>query len=666
MKKYYKYKKFIKEVKTHPRAFSIIILSFILGTLFIYGFPERFQPHRFSLIYLVGILVGAIVWGKTVAFFTCLLSYIFLLPFFVDISWNPFFSSNYFNIDLLQNLILFLIVSTLTGFLSDRERKEKKKQTKLSRQLHLLNRELDRKILHSYFLFEVSRELSSAKEFNELLEKIMDVALKIMDAEFSSLWLLDKKGDELICKAAYGVQTKFIEKRKMKIGEGITGYVAETGKPLIVDDLSKEPRYKNPLKREVKLKNELSVPLKVKGKIIGVLNVFNKREVEEFTKDDLQTLSQIAGQIAISIENSHLYEEQKNKLLETEFLHNLGKQLITMIDLEDILLFVVEKTKEIFKASSVSILLLDEEKNVLRVEKAIGMREGEIEGKEMPFGEGISSYVVRKGKSIIINSEDDLKKYSLVPLSHQYCRSLCVPLKMKGKTIGVLCISRENHQKIFTKEDNEFANALSNLTSLSIEKHKLYFDLIETNIRTMQALAFALDARDSYTKGHSERTVGHAVKIARELNLPEKEIKILEYAAALHDVGKIGISDDILNKPSKLTQEEFEAVKNHVHIGAKIVAPVEFLKDAIPLIYHHHERYDGRGYPFGLKEEEIPVGARILCVVDAYEAMTSDRPYRKALSTKQAINELKKWSGIQFDPTVVEVFLNIIKKDKIN
>ena len=194
-----------------------------------------------------------------------------------------------------------------------------------------------------------------------------------------------------------------------------------------------------------------------------------------------------------------------------------------------------------------------------------------------------------------------------------------------------------------------------------VEKQHLQNDNMQL-IETIKALATALDARDHYTHGHSQEVTDYAVAIATDLMLPKEEIERIRDAGLLHDIGKIGISDAVLLKPGRLTDEEFMVIRQHPEIGKKILAPVRSLQDKIPLIYHHHERYDGGGYPEGLKGDEIPLGARILAVADAYQAMTSDRPYRKALPQEVAINELEKGKDKQFEAKMVDVFVSILKK----
>ena len=199
---------------------------------------------------------------------------------------------------------------------------------------------------------------------------------------------------------------------------------------------------------------------------------------------------------------------------------------------------------------------------------------------------------------------------------------------------------------------------------LARRSFELYTKMRKMYLETIRALVAAIDAKDPYTKGHSERVTQTSVALARELNLPEREIDNIEYAALLHDIGKIGIDERILGKNDELTGKEFERIKEHTIIGAKIIKPVDFLKDSYKAIYHHHEKYNGKGYPDGLKSEDIPILARIIAVADAYDAMDSDRPYRKKLNKDKILKELKDQSGKEFDPEVVKALISILDRER--
>jgi putative nucleotidyltransferase with HDIG domain len=199
---------------------------------------------------------------------------------------------------------------------------------------------------------------------------------------------------------------------------------------------------------------------------------------------------------------------------------------------------------------------------------------------------------------------------------------------------------------------------------LARRSFEMYTKMRKVYLDTIRALAAAIDAKDPYTKGHSERVAQLSVALAQDLHLSDRDIENIEYTALLHDIGKIGIDDRILGKNGSLTSEEYKKIKEHTIMGAKIIEPVDFLKNSYQAIYHHHERYNGNGYPDGLKSENIPILARIIAVADAYDAMGSDRPYRKKFSKEKILKELTDQSGKQFDPQIVNALMLILKKER--
>ncbi|MBI3008474.1 MAG: HD-GYP domain-containing protein [Candidatus Omnitrophica bacterium] len=204
------------------------------------------------------------------------------------------------------------------------------------------------------------------------------------------------------------------------------------------------------------------------------------------------------------------------------------------------------------------------------------------------------------------------------------------------------------------------------LREQSRQMKRLCNNLQKTYLNTITALASAIDAKDGYTNGHSDRLSRYAVIIATALRLGESRVKAIEYAAKLHDIGKIATPDYILNKPGKLTEDEWREMKAHALRGAAIIEPLEFLKGVVPVVRHHHERFDGKGYPSGLRGKRIMLEARILAVADAFEAMTTNRPYQKARGIEKAKEELEKNKNSQFDPKVVDVFLRVLGNGSLN
>ena len=240
--------------------------------------------------------------------------------------------------------------------------------------------------------------------------------------------------------------------------------------------------------------------------------------------------------------------------------------------------------------------------------------------------------------------------------------AMCAPLVARGKVLGIIYLDSSDRKNLYTKDDLALLSALALKAGQSLDNARLYDDLRNLFYNTVETLVRALQARDKYTSGHSARVSRYSLLIAEKLGLSTREKHHLYLAAMLHDIGKIGIPDKLLNRPGGLTEDEIETVRNHVTVGASMLKALGEMHPVVPLILHHHEAFDGSGYPDGLSGEQIPLMSRVLAVADTYDAMTSDRPYRKALSKSDAIRELRRCAGTSFDPDIVGLFLEVLEE----
>jgi len=328
----------------------------------------------------------------------------------------------------------------------------------------------------------------------------------------------------------------------------------------------------------------------------------------------------------------------------------------------------MEATTRLMKAEAGSLLLVDEEKGQLHFEVVLGDKEEDIKTIFLNLGEGIAGWVAKHGKPLIVNSPRKDKRFfkGVDERTEFKTRNIiCVPVKVKEKTIGVLEAINKQKKGGFNKEDLSLFTSLADQAAIALDNSRLYRELEEMFFQTADSLADAIEKRDPYTGGHTQRVTLYSQAIAKYLQLNPLERKWLKIASVLHDIGKIGIEDKILKKPARLNLEEFDLIKNHSDIGAKIIEHIRQLKEIIPGVKYHHEQLDGKGYPEGLKGEEIPLLAKIVAVADTYDAMTTDRPYRKSMEKEMAIEELKRCSGTQFDKEVVEAFIQAYQKGEI-
>jgi putative nucleotidyltransferase with HDIG domain len=328
----------------------------------------------------------------------------------------------------------------------------------------------------------------------------------------------------------------------------------------------------------------------------------------------------------------------------------------------------IEGITEIVNAEVGSLLLFDEEKKELFFDVALGEKGELIKQIRLKLGEGIAGYVALERKSLIVNDVNkDPRFFKKADEKSGFITKsiLCSPLIYKNKLLGVIQAINKKNNDIFDYKDLELFESFANIVSIAIENANLYTRLKETFYQTAFALAEAVEKRDPYTGGHIKRVTEYCLAVAEELNLDKEKKENLELAAILHDIGKIGIDDYILRKPSPLTKEEFEIMKRHTSIGVEILNKVKHLSNIVEGAFSHHEKFDGTGYPKGLKEEEIPLIGRIIAVCDTFDAMTSNRPYRKGLDDNVAISEIKKQAGYQLDPLVVSAFISAYERGKI-
>jgi len=235
---------------------------------------------------------------------------------------------------------------------------------------------------------------------------------------------------------------------------------------------------------------------------------------------------------------------------------------------------------------------------------------------------------------------------------------ICAPLMVQSRILGVIEVLNKFDESEFNEQDLEAVVSVANTAAMAIENTKLHQTVLDAYKSTITTLAAAIDAKDPYTRGHSQRVMEYTLLAGSSLSLSPEEIETLEYASILHDVGKIAIDSWILNKPESLNKLEWDVIREHPSIGANLLKGIPFLENASELVLYHHERYDGKGYPDGLKGENIPIGARLIAVADAFDTMTTDRAYRSALTVDYSINELHKCSGTQFCPVAVKAFVS--------
>ncbi|HOT26668.1 MAG TPA: GAF domain-containing protein [Candidatus Ozemobacteraceae bacterium] len=524
------------------------------------------------------------------------------------------------------------------------------------------NGALDRRVFELSTLHQAARAINSVLNLDQLYERIVDTAISILGGvKRCSLMLIDRRTNEFMVRVAKGLDVGLLPPtRRVPIGDGVAARVCISGEPVIINDVPEGDSRKLEVARIPR--SSLCVPLKIGDEVVGVLSASNKISGEPFTSDDQALLETLATQSGIAIKNGRFYQDLNRKILELNTLHDIGRNLSVVLDIQRLLEMVVDQTSRVLGGvRSISLILYDEMTGKLHVRVHRGLSP-EYAVRPIEIGDGIAGKVFAKCEPLMINDlPSDTPQDSSAPSGRS---SLCVPLIVKEHAIGVLSVSEKLSGEIFDDNDLSLLVTLASQISIALHNAKLYEDLEASYLSAVRALANSLDAKDAYTRGHSERVAAFSVEIGRRMGLKPEAIKNLQIGALLHDIGKIGISENIINKPARLTPDEYELIKTHPVRGANIIEPASFLKEKVPLIKHHHERFDGKGYPDGLSGDAIPLLARIVCVADSWDAMTSKRAYRNVVPKEQAVQELLKCAGTQFDPKIVAAFIEVLQDEK--
>jgi HD-GYP domain-containing protein (c-di-GMP phosphodiesterase class II) len=502
------------------------------------------------------------------------------------------------------------------------------------------------------------------------LDRLMDRVVAATGSESATLFLHDPLDQTLEFTVVKGPSAQKLAGRRIPANEGIVGEVMRTGAPYFAADVSRDQKWDSRVAKELKhaTHNILAAPLKLGGKTAGVIEVLNKCNGEAFTRDDLALLKSLALEVAIGLANARLLLEARRRADQFTTLSRLSTILNSTLRPKEVRQRAMEAAVELLACETGSLYLIDEAKGELYFEVALGDKGAAVKEIRLKMGEGIAGWVAQEGKSDLVpdtsrdprwsRRADDKSKF-------QTRNMVTVPVRAKGKIIGVLQALNKLHGKKFDVEDQRLMESLADQVAIALENARLYEEQKQMFTETAAAMATAIEKRDPYTGGHTRRVRDFSMASARYLDLTDETREWLELAAILHDIGKIGVDDEILRKPGRLSDEEFTKMKMHPVFGHEILTSVKQLGPAVPGVKYHHERFDGKGYPEQIGAPDLPLIARIITVADTWDAMTSDRPYRKGLADEVANQELIKCSGGQFDPVIVEAFLKAYRNGEI-
>ena len=513
-----------------------------------------------------------------------------------------------------------------------------------------------RSIAHLKMLHGVSTKLSRLNDVSEIGATIADELRLLIDYHNCRVFVRD--GDDLRPIAFRGDLTasgSAMDVLQTRVGEGVTGHVALTGEPFLTGDAANcgiGLRIRGTPQIEESL---LAVPLRYGATVVGVI-VVSKLGLDQFDSDDLRLLEVLAGHVSVALVNARLYESQRREAESAKALLELTRELSAVTNLDGVLRQVVHGAARIMGSQRCSIWLPTHDGGLICGAAVGDPAYTAVHGRLMP-PDLVARFATRGAPFVTSADETALLAHALCPGVASSPHAVAfIPL---DQGLAALAVAAETAVR---SRELELLAGIASQARLAITNAGSFATLERTFLSTVEALANALEAKDSYTSSHARWICDTAIEVGRELGLDDVELKRVELGALFHDIGKIGIPASILMKPGPLTTEERSMIERHPELGERILAPIDQLAAVRPIVRACHERYDGLGYPDGLKGDEIPLEARIIFACDAFHAMTTDRPYREALSVEEAFRRLVSAAGTQFDPGVVDVCLRVLKQ----
>jgi diguanylate cyclase (GGDEF)-like protein len=529
-----------------------------------------------------------------------------------------------------------------------------------------------RSMAHMKMLQSLTSQLNRLNDVREIAELILVELRSLIDYHNCRIHLVDEGGETLVPIAFRGHLLEYegetFEALLTKMGEGITGTAAKTGEPMHLANASDFPgAVQIPGTPDID-ESVLCVPLRHGNKVTGTI-FLSKLGVGQFDRDDLRLLEVLASHAAVALENARLLQVEREAAEISGALLYLSDVLARARDTEEVLREALAAIPIMLGCSRASVWLRDHATGAFRPQRHRGLSEAEarwLEGLEVP-AEVARPLLHSMTEPFVLTPEairglpDEFRPVGLAGERP----ALVAPLRWEPDGFAAIVVEAEPGGS-FTERQVRRARGIADIASLALANANRYEDLERAYVATVEALANALEAKDEYTHDHARALSELAVAVGTEMGLLGEDVKRLHLAALFHDIGKIGVASEILGKPGLLTAAERREIERHSEIGDQILSPVPFLQQVRPLVRANHERWDGNGYPDGLKGPDIPLEARIVFVCDAWHAMTTDRPYRAALPQGEAIRRLKLSAGTQFDPEVVEMFVRLHAEGKIH
>jgi putative nucleotidyltransferase with HDIG domain len=482
--------------------------------------------------------------------------------------------------------------------------------------------------------------------------------------------LNDEQRDVIAFAATYGLPPDFVERSTPTPRALYDEYARRMGPLIIVPDMLTTPGLPDPeLYRALDLRTVVSASMFRDEHLIGTLSLLTLGEPRTFREDELALLRGLADQAALAIVNASLLDEAQRRLQRLGALRQIDTAISASLDLRLTLRIVLEQVATQLAVDSADVLLLNPHLQSLEFASGHGFRSKAIERSRVRLGQGYAGRAALErslvGLPNLDEEEPDLARAPLLA-GEDFHAYYAVPLLVKGQVKGVLEIFHRTALKP-NAEWLSFLETLAGQAAIAIDNALLFDDLQHSNLKlitaydtTIEGWSRALDLRDKETEGHTLRVTEMTMRLARAMGIGDEDLVNIRRGALLHDIGKMGIPDSILLKPGPLDDEEWAVMRQHPVYAHQLLSPIIYLRPALDIPYCHHEKWDGTGYPRGLKGEEIPLAARMFAVADVWDALRSDRPYRLAWPADKVIEHIRSLSGTHFDPQAVDVFLTTL------
>ncbi|NTV62608.1 MAG: GAF domain-containing protein [Oscillochloris sp.] len=536
------------------------------------------------------------------------------------------------------------------------------------------------RLQHYIEVIQRANQIAASTELDALLDKMLGLIISVTEAEAGTMYLYDAVAHELEFKVVYGsAASERLVGMRISADRGVAGIALRSAQPLFIDDVANDSRWDRATGEltGTRVRTMYCMPLILRGQPVGVVQVFNLAPETCDEPEELALIELLCSRLVTEVEKARLLAEAEQRTRRHQALVEIISNLTTNLDGETLLNRIMTHACDLLGVEATSIWLRDEQSGDLVLHLATGEKREHMIASRVPAGQGIIGHVVSKGETVVSNDVNaDQRFYRTIDeQSGFHTRAiLCVPMRaakiMLGgergevaeQVIGGAQALNPFGNRPFSPDDVSLFESLASQAATVIRLSRLYAETEKLSTRIIDAITGAIDLKDPYTHGHSQRVSEFSVAIAEELGLPHNEIYRIRISSKLHDVGKIRVPDSILNKPDRLSEDEFSEMRQHPTYGLEFLEQnglleLDLLRDCWQALSQHHERLDGRGYPNGLTGDQITLIGRIVAVADVFDAITSHRPYRPAMPIEKALGILRSAAGSELDPACVEALV---------